>query len=99
MPCDDAVSQLCYDGNARNALISPKRPGPSVGQRTKDSFGGAVNAAIRFDKLDSLLKASRRDFRKALDDAGILERKIIDLTASYPLPARNPVAAEVTIPI
>src|SRR2546430_6584360 len=99
MARDEAVSELGYGGNSRNVLISPERPGASISQRTKDSFSRAVNAPVRFDKLDSSIKARGRDFRKPSRNARMLERKIVDPITGYLLPARNPVAAKVAIPI
>src|SRR2546421_1215319 len=99
MAGDNAVSQFGYGGNSRNVLISPERPGASISQRTKDSFSRAVNAPVCFDKLDSSIKAGGRDFRKPSRNARMLERKIVDLMTGYLLPARDPIAAEVAIPI
>src|SRR5438874_5019041 len=79
--------------------ISPKRPAPTVGQRAKHGLSRAVNAALRFDQLHSLLEASTGDFRKSLGNCWILKCKIINAIACDPLPARDPIAAEIAITI
>src|SRR5882672_7494754 len=99
MPGDQAVSKFRYGRNSRNALIGPKWPLPSVGQRTKDGFCSTVNSSVRFDDLDGLIEAFARNFRESLGDARMLERQVIDVIARDLPPTSDPIAAEVAIAI